>query len=204
MRKLFCIPIVHTSEDLGSHLSEVKNEYIARFGLLKWHDHTEAVEKFWLALGEILLNMPMDYTKVRLYQDSLPVCSMELAIIEKLANDGNRNYRILLELTRKGAVLEGSEDPDLLIEERSRLNEVSRSHKKGVDESVALHDIASSYDDLMERRDRYIAQRIAITLKDGEIGILFIGALHRVAEKLPADIEVHSSLKDLKIEITNS
>jgi len=180
MRKLFYIPIIHTSEDLGSHLAEAKKEYIAKYGFSKWHDHIEVVGKFWRGLQIVLLALPMNYTNVKLYQDSLPVCGRELEIVETLAHDGNINYQILLELVKKGATVMGSEDPKLLIEERNRIikNDVAGT--------------ANIYDDLMEQRDSYIAHRIDTTLKDGEIGFLFMGALHKVAEKLPHNIQILS------------
>jgi len=183
MQKLFYIPIVHTPEDLGSHLTEVKREYIAKYGLPKWRNHVESVDKFWRELSEILLALPVDHTKMKLYQDGLPVFGRELELVEELARDGNRNYRLLSELVKKGATVVGSEDPKLLIEERDRLI------KNGAN---------GSYDGLMERRDEYIAQRIASTLKDGEMGLLFMGALHRVVDKLPANIQIQESLSDLK------
>jgi hypothetical protein len=193
MRKLVHIPIVHTPEDLGSHLPEVKREYIARHGLSNWRHHIKALDRFWQELSETLLHLPVDYTKLKLYQDGLPVFGRELEMVKELAENGNRNYRLLFELAKRGAVVVGSEDPQLLIEERDRLI------KKG----VANPDLANPYDELMERRDNYIAQRIASTLKDGEIGLLFMGALHRVVDKLPKDIHVQRSLSDLKIAITN-
>lgn len=178
MRKLFYIPIIHTAEDLGSHSAEAKKEYITRYGLSKWRDHIEVVGKFWQDLRETLLALPVDYKNVKLYQDSLPVCGRELKIVEKLAHDGNINHQILLELAKRGATVMGSEDPKLLIEERRRI----------IENVVA--DPVNIYDDLMEQRDNYVAQRIDTTLKDGEIGLLFIGALHRVAERLPNNILV--------------
>lgn len=183
MRELYYIRIIHTPEDLGSHLAEVKKQYVTRHGLSKWRDHIEAVEKLWHELTEALLDLSLDYAKVRLYQDSLPVCGGEIEIVQTLAADGNRNYRLLSELIKKGAVIVGSEDPKLLIEERERL---ARKNAPG------------TYDDLMERRDRYIARRIDATLNDGEIGLLLIGALHKVVDKLPKDIRVHKSISDLK------
>jgi hypothetical protein len=185
MRKLFYIPIIHTPEDFGSHLEEVKREYITRYGLSKWDEHIQAVSEFWRNLSGALLALPVDYTKVRLYQDGLPVCGRELEIVEKVANHGSRNHQLLFELVKKGATVMGSEAPELLIEERERLM------KKGVANS------APAYDELMERRDESIAQRIASTLKDEEIGFLFIGALHRVVERLPKDIQVYGLLGNL-------
>ncbi len=183
MRKLFYIPIVHTPEDLGSHLAEVKAQYIAKHGLSKWREHVEAVDKFWRELREVLLSLSIDHTKIKLYQDGLPVFGRELDLVKELAGNGNRNYQLLFELIEKGATIVGSEDPKLLIEERDQLI------KNGSN---------GSYDGLMERRDEYIAQRISSTLEEGEMGLLFIGALHRVADKLPKDIQVQKSLSDLK------
>jgi hypothetical protein len=178
MRKLFYVPIIHTPEDLGSHLAEAKKEYIAKYGDSKWYDHNEVVDKFWRDLQVVIFALPINYTNVKLYQDSLPLCGRELEIVRKLADDGNVNYLILLELVRKGATVIGSEDPKLLIEERNRI----------INNGVTA--IANVYDDLMEQRDSYIAQRIDATLKDGETGLLFIGALHKVTDKLPSDIQV--------------
>ena len=73
MRKLFYIPIVHTPEDHGSHLEMVKRVYISRYGLLKWQEHVKAISEFWQKLSEAFLTWSVDYTKVRVYQDSLPV-----------------------------------------------------------------------------------------------------------------------------------
>jgi len=177
MRKLFYISIIHTPDDFGSYSAEVEKQYIAIYGISKWHEHIKIVGNFWEYLREALLALPLDYKNVKLYQDSLPICSQELEIVEHLAQNGNINYQILLELVKKGAMVMGSEEPKLLIEERNRITE-NRVTQTNI------------YDDLMERRDSYIAQRINTSLNDGELGILFIGALHRVAEKLPNDIQV--------------
>jgi len=51
---------------------------------------------------------------------------------------------------------------------------------------------AAQFRDLLDQRDRFIAQRIDATLRGGEIGILFLGALHHAVEKLPNGIHVVS------------
>jgi hypothetical protein len=183
MRNLFYVSIIHAPEDLGSYLEEVKSQYIAIHGPAKWRSHLKALEKFWQGLTKTLLSLPVDYTRVKLYQDSLPVCGNELDIVRKLAKGGNRNYRLLFKLVKKGAMVMGTEDPDLLVKERERFSQKSTT---------------ASYDDLMKRRDQYIAHRIDSTLKDSEIGLLLIGALHKVIDELPEDIRVHRSLNDLK------
>ncbi len=42
---------------------------------------------------------------------------------------------------------------------------------------------------LLEARDRFIAGQIDATLRDDENGVLFIGALHKVARFLPPRIQ---------------
>ena len=43
---------------------------------------------------------------------------------------------------------------------------------------------------MLKERDGYIARRIDETLREGESGVLFIGAYHDIASKLPEDIHV--------------
>jgi hypothetical protein len=45
-------------------------------------------------------------------------------------------------------------------------------------------------DTVLEKRDRFIADRINVTLSDGETGILFIGMLHSLSRFLDSDIRV--------------
>jgi hypothetical protein len=44
----------------------------------------------------------------------------------------------------------------------------------------------------LDQRDRFIARRIDGTLAGGEVGILFLGALHRAVERLPDSVAVMS------------
>ncbi len=60
---------------------------------------------------------------------------------------------------------------------------------------------------ILEKRDAFIAQSIDSTLKDGETGLLFIGASHYVLPKVPKEIDVkllnssNSSLGKFSIEL---
>ena len=36
MRTLIVVPIIHTEQDMGSLITQIKREYIARFGHEKW------------------------------------------------------------------------------------------------------------------------------------------------------------------------
>lgn len=181
-RQLICISIIHPPEDLGSQMEATRSEYVARYGHETWQEHVAALEKFWREIRNFLFLLPLDSRTVRIYQDGLPVCGRELEIASELAARGSRNYQLVLDLVQKGARLMGTEDPDLLRKEKERWEESAGK----IFQSAAEY----GYDDLMAGRDRYIADRIHRTLQEGEVGLLFIGALHRVTDKLPADIEM--------------
>ncbi|MDA2926036.1 TraB/GumN family protein [Acidobacteria bacterium AH-259-G07] len=132
-------------------------------------------------MSRSLRALPRDGRKIRIYQDGMPVCGQEVELARQLAQKGSANHRLVVDLVERGALLMGTEDPELLCQERGRL-------KSGA--NLSQDAAASHYDHLMERRDRYIANRINSTLRQGELGLVFIGALHRLADKLPEDIEV--------------
>jgi pheromone shutdown protein TraB len=77
---------------------------------------------------------------------------------------------------REGATLVGTESPTLLLDEYRLL----QSSENTPGQAAAL----------LEARDRFIAERIDATLHDDEDGVLFIGALHKVARFLPQRIKV--------------
>jgi hypothetical protein len=189
MRQLIAIPIVHTLAELGSHGEEVRKQYLARYGPQRWRQHLKDVTELWHQITQWVLALPLDFTGVRLYQDGLPRCGRELAIVETLAAQNSKNHQLLLALIHRGAILMGTEDPVLLLQERDRLP------KQGMAQ-VNSSGARPPYDELIARRDADIAQRIASTLQEGKVGLLFIGALHRVTQCLPADIEVHSLLEE--------
>ncbi|MEK7404223.1 MAG: hypothetical protein AAB225_03870 [Acidobacteriota bacterium] len=182
MRRLVHIPIIHAAEDLGSQIEAVRKAYMARYGIRAWQQHLRVVAQFWSEIRRLVLRFQRPGSLLRIYQDGLPVCERELELARELAGSGSENYRLLADLAGQGAVLMGTEDPDLLRQERRRWQEPASAFQPAS---------SSSYDPLMEQRDRYIAARIDATLgPEPELGLLFIGALHRVTEKLPPGIEV--------------
>ncbi len=50
---------------------------------------------------------------------------------------------------------------------------------------------------MLEDRDNFIARTIESTLKEGDTGVLFIGAYHEILSKLTADIQV-VQVKDIE------
>ncbi|MEM0982462.1 MAG: hypothetical protein AAGI17_00775 [Planctomycetota bacterium] len=187
-RRLDIIPIIHTEADLGRLADRVKSIAIERGGEEEWNRARETIASIWDRIETYARGLPEklggSLEGVRLYQDGLPVCGRELELVRDLAGQRSRNHKLLLELVEQGAEIEGTESPDLLLEEY-----------RAVKAAVEAGETQTAPDtDLLERRDRFIAERIDATLRESEVGVLFIGMLHNVQAFLADDIEVRTPL----------
>ncbi len=185
-RSLVYIPIVHTMADMGALGPSVRRVKLAALGRQRLVRDAAVVEKLWVRIEETVANLIVSPGHTRVYQDGLPVCGHELEIVTELAGAGNRNQKLLLTLLARGAMLMGTESPEFLIEEYHLANTELAMGVAAADKvrQGRLHNT------LLERRDRYIAERIGRTLGEGETGILFIGVLHVVDKYLAPDIEI--------------
>jgi len=184
---------------MGSARSTVHRAYIGRGGENAWERSRLAIAGFWDAIEAAMDSLHLDYRKARLYQDGLPVCGLEEKIVRDLAIQGVPNYRILLKLTERGATLEGTEDPDLL---RAEYALIMKTAGGAIDAGGSEGAGTAQLRDLLDQRDDFIARRIDATLGPGQIGILFLGALHRAVEKLPDSVRVVSLPQMLQSQAT--
>lgn len=190
MRKLIIIRIVHTPFDMGSAKDGLEREGIARIGKQRWEENLRRIEQFWNEVEREADSLAAEPEKLRIYQDGLP-CAGELGkrIVRETAAKGSRNYQIIQRLMDKGARIEATESPDLLRQEygyiKALLDARTEEEKKAAEARYAL-----VKDGLLEKRDAFIARSIDTTLKDGETGLLFIGASHNVLPKVPKEIDV--------------
>jgi len=187
-RQLIHVPILHAASDMGSAAEGLESAYVERFGRRHWDQHASLTEGFWQTLRHEIDGLDLDWSRVFLYQDGLPVCGKERIIVEKAAAAGSENYRLLLDLVVKGATLVGTEDPRLLLEEYHRVtaNLAAASHASRPSPQFApARQMA-----LLAERDAYIAARIGGTLPLGRRGILLLGMMHNVEAHLPQDIVV--------------
>lgn len=193
MRTLIVVPIIHTEQDMGSLLVQIKREYIDRFGHEKWCDHLKSIDEVWLGIRQMITVLELPYPTVHLYQDGLPVCGKEIDIVRDVAAQGSTNHQLLVELMNRGARLEGTEDPQLLLQEyrlhQGDLRDTPPEHEK---QRIELSR------NLLTQRDRFIADRINATLQLGEIGLLFLGLAHSVEALLSPDILVRHLLPALR------
>lgn len=173
MRRLLYVPAIHSAPDLGSLAREVQSSY----GDASWDTHEASIASYWERIGRRLDELRLDYTRVKVYHDSI-VAGGEAGerIVRELARRGSPDLGLTAALLTKGARLMRTEDLELLLDEYRAVTGGGAS----VEQQARI----------LEERDRYVAKRISDSLKDGETGILILGAAHRVHHLLPGDIEV--------------
>ena len=195
MRTLYYIPIIHTSADMGSLAKAVTERGIHQVGERNWERHVATIHRFWDTITQYCASLPAEGMKI--YQDGL-VAEGEIGtkIISAGAESGSRNYEIVQELMRRGAQIVKTEDFKLVLEERDCILALvnAPTFRAKIFAFIKYRFVKHG---LLKRRDIFIAQRIAETLGDGGVGILFIGACHNVKSRLPKDIKV-IEIKDAK------
>lgn len=189
MRKLIYIPIFHTQADMGTFAESIRRSTIEKFGQEEWERHVKAIDQMWDNIHRAIEGWNLPFPHVRVYQDGLPNCGREMEIVGQLANAGSPNHQLLLDLVRKGATLMGTESAGLLLEEYQLFQQMTKILSAGSLEGriEAQHSWNRC---LLERRDRYIAERINSTLSVGEVGLVFLGLLHSLEGWLAADIHI--------------
>lgn len=188
MRILIFVPIIHTSPDLGSLSGDVTKRGIADLGKEVWQEHIKTVEEFWDVISFYFDSIEVKGMKI--YQDGM-ITDGEVGekIVEEGKKAGSRNYNLVSKLLKRGAVLIKTEDFSLVKEERDRLFAII------IAKSITLKLVTFIRynllkNKLLNKRDEFIGRRINETLRQGETGIVFIGACHNLKEKLANDIQI--------------
>lgn len=195
MRTLIYAPIIHMSADLGSLAKDVTKRGIVDLGEEVWEIHTKTIERFWDAIAAYVDSLSA--AGIKIYQDGM-IMGGEIGdkIVEEGVKSGSKNYKILSNLLKKGAVLVKTEDFNLVKKERDKLLSITQA-KTITQKIFALLKYKLTKNRLLNQRDRFIAKRIIETLGLGERGIIFIGAYHNIKEKLPKDIQI-IEIKDIE------
>lgn len=190
MRKLLYIPIIHDQSDMGSLGSVLEKASSSYLGERRWARHKETVATFWRAIEGFLSSV--DAKALNIYQDGL-AAEGELGrrVVEEAARRGSKNHLVLLDLIARGAELRNSEDIRLLLEEGQHLLEATQEGPETTEVFDKI-EYQRRKEQLTEQRDRFIADRINQTLREGETGVLFMGADHDVLRHLPEDIIIIS------------
>lgn len=198
MRGLIYVPIVHSAAELGTLAEDVRARFVATFGEDAWTQKAASVGAMWEGIRGRLLGLPLDWSRVRLYQDGLPVCAQVDQIVRDLAARGSFNHELLLELAGRGAALMGTEDPTILVREYQRIQRMVEAAREPAP-AATVEELARLGAALLAERDRFIVRRIDETLGEAETGILFIGLLHRVDELLEGKVELRPLIQNLPL-----
>ncbi len=198
MRKLYLIPIIHTKEDLGTIGPILEKRGIKELGKF-WQRHKETIKKFW----DSIFNFFNSFEKMddfKIYQDGM-IADGEMGrrIVEEGVRGKSKNYEIIEDLLEKGAILVKTEDLSLVKKEYEHLIRLTKS-KNLTEKLNAYLRYKLAKNRLLQKRDRFIAHQIEETLKDGETGILFLGAYHNIIPELSSDIKVNQLKRIEKIK----
>jgi hypothetical protein len=196
-RELIWIPVVHTEADLGNMSERVRQIYVKRVGQAKWEQHVKDVREFWTKVQEVIAKLDLAWERVRLYQDGLPNCGREVEIVNTIAKSGSFNHQLLLKLMERGARIIGTESPELLVQEYELARQLLAPGASAENGKPA--ECVARNRRILDMRDRYIAERIGQTLKQGETGLVFLGMLHSLKGRLPDDIRVTQLCAEMPI-----
>ena len=151
----------------------------------------------WVGITAKIEELNLPWNKTRIYQDGLPVSGKELEIVTRLTDNGSWNHLLILNLLKKGAKLEGTENMDFLMREYDFLN-ILLMKNASTEQTAAMADLSSvaaaakeEYQiksrELLKMRDEFILNRVKTTLQEGEVGIIFMGVMHRLDKMLEKD-----------------
>lgn len=171
---------------MGTLANEIERRLVKEIDRQLLRQKESTVARLWDNIEAMLGEVDLSGARVRIYQDGLPICGREADIVNELANAGSRNHALIVTLAKGGATIMGTESGELLIEEYQRVKQLLAQSGSAAKAEQTIETGAA----LLQKRDRFIAERIDHTLQPGEIGILLIGMLHSVERYLPKDISV--------------
>lgn len=187
MRTLLYIPMIHADPDLGSTAAALNRRSVDICGKARWLRHKEIVAEYWEKIRAHFSKM--DGHGLAIYQDGLMAGGdLGRRIIEEGARRGSPNHQIVLDLIMRGATIRKTEDVDLLKKEFNRILQLAKTDPELEEDRRMPYRREGPR--IMSERDRFIAKTIKQTLKEGEMGVLFIGAFHNVIAELEDDIEI--------------
>ena len=146
-------------------------------------DGLEVLEKYWQEVRDQIGNLERSLGQVaHVYHETVYFDGDEaMATVEALNPTGSSFIRALAE---SSATVEATENKDLLEEAM----DWQRCLSVGLMSQKVNTLAADGYRDAIQGRYEHIASRIDETLKEGEVGVLFIREDHHV--QFPSDIQV--------------
>ena len=163
-RKLLLVPLVYGPQADNPEGAAVLQNY--------WEQMKTQVEALEAALGGLQ----------HIYHESLTVGGNEG--LEQLSAADQRSHGFITSKTESGAVLEATEDMDVLLETL----DLQRCMMIPLASTSVASKLQEWYSDSNRQRYEHIAKQIDSTLGENEAGLLLISERHQV--QFPSDIEV--------------
>ena len=163
-RKLYFVPLIYYGV-------ESPEEYIEKFNRY-WEQVENQVAELEAKLGKVN----------KVYHEYIPMGGEDGSKAIKELND--KSHQITKASLDKGAQLKAVEDGDLLTE----FMDWNRCLVMGLQNQKVLTKVYASYTEASQNRNIHIAGQIDETLKEDEIGIIFMREGHQV--QFPQDIQV--------------
>ena len=189
LKKLIYVPILPARDAQVRAISILRGDEKNNIRGLKNGRKLSPVEEMWEGIAAKIGGLKLPWNQTRIYQDGLPVCGNELEVVARLAENGNLNFMALVDLIKKKAKLEGTENLDLLIQEYDLLNKLLMKDSDK-DRSDTMAEYQAKSRELLTLRDEFILKRITSTLQPGELPIVFMGVMHRLDKMLEKDFLV--------------
>jgi len=163
-RKLYFVPLIYFGEGFPDEYLEKYNRY--------WEQVENQVAELESKLGKVN----------KVYHEFIPMGGEDGSKAIEEFND--KSYQITKASLDKGAQLEAVEDSDLLTE----FMDWNRCMVIGLQNQKVFTKVYESYTEASQNRNVHIAGQLDETLKEDEIGIIFMREGHRV--QFPQDIQV--------------
>ncbi|MDA2922501.1 hypothetical protein MYX07_04530 [Patescibacteria group bacterium AH-259-L07] len=188
MREVYFVYIIHQAiEDYGKLGSALAQLYIAKHGQKAFDKLQKKIREYWELVEETIDEKIPNVEGLIIYQNEFPVSDRErvLAHLGEMLKDFSEscNFKLLKKLLGKGAILEGTEDANLVM--RQWEIDLRVAQTPSLEEQQRIRDeTAELTQQITKKRDVSIAKRIRDTLPEDGKAILFIGRRHDVIAEL--------------------
>jgi len=163
-RKLYFVPLLYCEK-------EPQAEYLERFN------------KYWDQVEDQISGLELKLRRVdKVYHELVSVGGEDGVKLIKDLND--KSYQIIENRLDKGTQLEATEEAEILTE----FMDWSRCLVLGLQNQKVFTKVYEYYTEASKKRNEHIAKKIDETLKEGEVGILFMREGHQI--QFPLDITV--------------
>ena len=188
MPTLYYVPIIHTSKEFGTLGPAIKKAFISHLGEKIFDKLQEEVHTYWRLIEARIEKTIHSFNGLIIYQDSFPVGPREkiLEFFDHLLKDypqKSPNLNLVKKLLDGGAILEGTEDMNLVLEQM-KIYQLAFENPSQLEQNRILIENAANAKEVMRKRDAFIAKRVYDTLPEDRRGILFIGRDHNVITEL--------------------